>query len=164
MKSKKIICVLLAVIFVGGLVIVNRNSSQKQIDMANAMQLIMEINSEEKVYYYSEDHRAYTTFDTQMKRKNGDVFDKNYSGIPMADILKDMDVQTSEDTTVTVVCADQYEIVLTGSEILADGNVYLITRESGEKLAEEDGNFMLVVNRDEFSTRWAKNVVKVKVQ
>ena len=164
MKSKKTVFTAIAVVIIAVLIMINRNSTQQQIDMANAMQLQFEINGEEKVYNYNENNESYTTFDTQMKRKNGDVYDKNYSGIMLKNILAEMDVTVSDNTAVTVVCADQYEIQLTADEVNADGNIYLITKENGEKLAEEDGKFMLVVNWDEFSTRWAKNVVKVKIQ
>ena len=98
-----------------------------------------------------------------MKRKNGDVFDKTYSGIEMAVILKDIGVNLSQNTDIHIVCADNYEIRLSADEILEKGNIYLITKENGNKLAEADGPFMLVINNDEFSTRWAKNVVQVKV-
>ena len=52
---------------------------------------------------------------------------------------------------------------MTAEEILNPGNVYLVTKENDEELDEESGPFMLVVNYDEFSTRWAKNVVKITV-
>ena len=81
----------------------------------------------------------------------------------MSTILEDMGIDITDSTDIRVVCADNYEIQLTASEILAEGNIYLITKENGEKLAESDGPFMLVINNDEFSTRWAKNVVQVKV-
>ena len=146
------------------LIIINRNSTQAQIDMAGKMQLSFIVNGTEKVYYYDESHTAFKNFDTQMKRKNGDVFDKNYSGIPLAVIIEDMDIPLTDSVEISVVCADQYEIQLTADEILADNNIWLITKESGEKLAETDGPFMLVINNDEFSTRWAKSVVRIKIK
>ena len=81
----------------------------------------------------------------------------------MAAIIEDMGVEITDEISVSVVCADNYEIQLTGGELMAEENIYLITKENGEKLAETDGPFMLVINNDEFSTRWAKNVVRVKV-
>ena len=131
--------------------------------MADKMQLSFIVNGGEKIYYYDETSADYIYFDTQMKRKNGDVFDKTYSGIEMAVILKDIGVTLSQNTDIHIVCADNYEIRLSADEILEKGNIYLITKENGNKLAEADGPFMLVINNDEFSTRWAKNVVQVKV-
>ena len=161
-NNKKVFAIIFFAVAVV-LIILNRHSTQVQIDMAGKMQLSFTVKGTEKVYYYDENHAEFKSFDTQMKRKNGDVFDKNYSGIPMIAILDDMSVAVNDKLTVSAVCADQYEIQLTADEIMAENNVWLITQESGEKLADTDGPFMLVINNDEFSTRWAKNVVRVKI-
>ena len=55
-----------------------------------------------------------------------------------------MGAAIQEDSAVTVTCADQYEIQLTGAEILAEGNVYLVTKENGEPLPEESCSFISV--------------------
>ena len=162
-NSKKNIFVIAVFIITVALIIINRHSTQTQIDMAGKMQLSFIVNGTEKVYYYDENHTEFKSFDTQMKRKNGDIFDKNYSGIPLAVILKEMNVEITDGLDLSIVCADQYEIKLTANEIATDNNIWLITKENSEKLAEADGPFMLVVNNDEFSTRWAKNIVQVKV-
>lgn len=162
-KNLKTTITVIAVLLIAVLVVINRNSVKKQEEMADKMQLSLVINGEEKTYYYDENSADYINFDTQMKRKNGDVFDKNYSGIEMAVILNDMDINLEKNTGVHIVCADNYEIRLSADEILEKNNIYLVTKENGNKLAETDGPFMLVINNDEFSTRWAKNVVQVKV-
>lgn len=162
-KNFKTIITVIAVLLIAVLVVINRNSVKKQEEMADKMQLSFIVNGGEKIYYYDETSADYINFDTQMKRKNGDVFDKTYSGIEMAVILKDIGVTLSQNTDIHIVCADNYEIRLSADEILEKGNIYLITKENGNKLAEADGPFMLVINNDEFSTRWAKNVVQVKV-
>ena len=162
-KNFKTIVTIIAVLLIAVLVVINRNSVKKQEEMADKMQLSFIVNGGEKIYYYDETSADYIYFDTQMKRKNGDVFDKTYSGIEMAVILKDIGVNPVQNTDIHIVCADNYEIRLSADEILEKGNIYLITKENGNKLAEADGPFMLVINNDEFSTRWAKNVVQVKV-
>lgn len=154
---------LAVVLAVAVLVVVNRNSVQEDIDRAAARQLPVVLDGVEQLYEYSEEDPAYVEFDAQMRKKNGDVYDNSYAGIPLRVILESVGATLREDSTVTVTCADQYEIQLTGAEILADGNVYLVTKENGEPLPEERGSFMLVITQDEFSTRWAKNVVKVSV-
>ena len=162
-KNFKTIITVIAVLLIAVLMVINRNSVKEQEEMADKMQLSFIVNGGEKIYYYDETSADYINFDTQMKRKNGDVFDKNYSGIEMAVILKDIGVTLSQNTDIHIVCADNYEIRLSADEILEKGNIYLITKENGNKLAETDGPFMRVINNDEFSTRWAKNVVQVKV-
>ena len=143
------------------LVMVNRGSVQEEIDRAAAKQLSVVLDGVEEIYEYSEEDPAYLEFDAQMRKKNGDVYDNQYAGMPLRTVLEAMGAEIGEDSAVTVTCADQYEIQLTGAEVLAEGNVYLVTRENGEPLPEESGSFMLVITQDEFSTRWAKNVVKV---
>lgn len=164
MKNKKSIWMIILLAIVTALIFINRNSVKKQEEMANAKQLQIVVNDEEKVYYYSEENDSYTTFDTQMKRRNGEVTDRNYSGIQLKDILSDMGIALTESTVISAVCADQYVVQFTYDELMADKNVYIITQENGRPLPQESGSFMLVVNMDEFSTRWAKNVVKVKIQ
>ncbi len=156
-----VISMFFAVVIIGALVIINRNSNLEREKLANAKQLQIVVNNEEKVYPYLEDGGEYVTFNTQMKRRNGDVFEKNYSGIELGYILARMEIDLKDSSAITVVCADNYEIRLTKTEIETPGNIYLVTREDGRPLAE--GSFMLVVNFDEFSTRWAKNVVQVKI-
>ena len=162
-KATKFILCALLVIVAGALVIVNRRNAAANDALAAAKQLEFTVNDQKVIYDYDESGDHYVTFDTQMKRKNGDVFDRTYSGIEFADILKDLGIEITDDMTVTAVCGDSYEIELTAEEILNPGNVYLVTKENDEELDEESGPFMLVVNYDEFSTRWAKNVVKVTV-
>ncbi len=162
-KKTKLILSVLAALLVIVLIIVNRSLVKKEDERAQKQQLTVLRGTKETVYEYDETVPGYQTFETQMKRKNGDKFDKEYSGIELRSLLADMNLPVNNDTEVTVVCSDQYEIVLTGEEILTEGNIYLVTRENGELLDEESGPFMLVVNNDEFSTRWAKNVVKVRI-
>ena len=162
-KATKFILCALLVIVAGALVIVNRRNAAANDALAAAKQLEFTVNDQKVIYDYDESGDHYVTFDTQMKRKNGDVFDRTYSGIEFADILKDLGIEITDDMTVTAICGDSYEIELTAEEILNPGNVYLVTKENDEELDEESGPFMLVVNYDEFSTRWAKNVVKITV-
>ena len=162
-KKTKLMLAAMAALLVIGLIIINRSLVKKEDERAQKQQLTILLGTEEKVYDYDESVPEYQTFQTQMKRKNGDKFDKEYSGIELRLLLADMDIPVNNDTEVTAVCSDQSEITLTGEEILTVGNIYLVTRDSGEPLDEESGPFMLVVNNDEFSTRWAKNVVKVKI-
>ena len=76
--------------------------------------------------------------------------------------MTDLKVELKDKDNVVFTCADNYEVKVSAADILADGNVYLVSKESGEE-NRDNGVFMLVINGDEFSTRWAKNVVKVSV-
>ena len=163
MKKSTIAIVLCFIAVIAVLVGLNRKKSSENDEAVRSKQLEFEIDGSSQFYGYNESDDRFETFSTQMKRKNGDVFDKEYSGIELKYILDDLGISVGDETSVTAVCADNYEIVLKGSEILEEKNIYLITKESGEDLGEDSGPFMLVVNNDEFSTRWAKNVVKMRI-
>ena len=115
------------------LVMVNRNSVQEDIDRASAKQLSVVLDGVAQIYEYSEEDPAYVEFDAQMRKKNGDVYDNHYAGMPLSTILESMGAAIQEDSAVTVTCADQYEIQLTGAEILAEGNVCLLYTSSCRK-------------------------------
>lgn len=161
-KSTRNILIGLVFLAACALIIVNRNSNKDEVAKVGAKQLTVSLVSGETVYDYSEESENYVTFDTVMTRKNGDKFDKNYSGIQVKDILADLKVELADKDNVVFTCADNYEVKVSAADILTDGNVYLVSKESGEE-NRDNGVFMLVINGDEFSTRWAKNVVKVSV-
>ena len=145
------------------LVIVNRRNASVNDAMAAAHRLEIESAAGSAEYAFSEDDTYFTGFDTQMRRKNGDVFDKHYSGIEFRRILGELGFAADDSTDCVFICADQYEIRVAGSEIREPGNVWLVTRENGQPLDEEQGPFMLVINNDEFSTRWGRQIVKIKI-
>ncbi|MBQ3394363.1 MAG: hypothetical protein IJG64_04330 [Oscillospiraceae bacterium] len=163
MKKSTIAIVLCFIAAIAVLVGLNRKKSSENDEAVRSKQLEFEIDGSSQFYRYDESDDRFESFSTQMKRKNGDVFDKEYSGIELKYILDDLGISVGDETSMSAVCADNYEIVLKGSEILEEKNIYLITKESGEDLGEDSGPFMLVVNNDEFSTRWAKNVVKMRI-
>ena len=90
------------------LVMVNRNSVQEDIDRASAKQLSVVLDGVEQIYEYSEEDPAYVEFDAQMRKKNGDVYDNHYAGMPLSTILESMGAAIQEDSAVTETCADQY--------------------------------------------------------
>jgi len=162
-KNTKIALIILAAAVILVLIIVNMNSVKEQERLANYKQLEIVAGGTSKIYNYDEQSSLFVDFSAKMKRKNGEVTDKEYSGIQLKDIFKQMGISLSDTTKITVVCADRYEISLNSKEINSDGNIYIVTKESGKALSEENGAFMMVVIQDEFSTRWAKNIVQVKV-
>jgi len=164
MKNKKSLIAIIVMLVAVVLIFVNRSNSKAQEELVRSKQLTAYVNAEEKVYSYVEEGDKFVTFDTQMKRKNGDVFDKNYTGIELSNIIEELGVTIDENTAVVATCRDNYRIELSASDILAEGNVYLVTKENGEDIDEESGVFMLVINNDEFSTRWGKNIVKIEIK
>lgn len=162
-KQVKYLLVGAAALLILALIILNRHSMEGQQELAASKQLSLLIDGQETLYNCREDSADFTTFSTQMKRKNGEVTDKKYGGIELWTILADLLPNPDGTYSVSVVCADQYEVVLTTDELRIPGNIYLVTQENGQPLPSDSGTFMLVITQDEFSTRWAKNIVQVKI-
>ena len=162
-KYLKYLAVLAAAALLGFLVMQNRQNAAKDDERIAVGELTFETAGGETVYTYRDDGDGYVTFETEMRRKNGDVFPKTYSGRELSSILNEAGISFNEGTGITLICADQYEIGLTGAEVLQEGNVYIVNRESGELLDEESGPFMLVINGDEFATRWGKTIVRIRI-
>ena len=162
-KPLRILLGVCAVLLITALVIANRRGTAAADDLAAKGTLTVVAGGKELVYDYDESSDSYRTFPAKMTRRNGDSFDKEYSGIELSAILGALGIDIAEGSSVRAVCADNYEVELTGAEILDPGNIYIVTREGGEPLPEGDGPFMMVICHDEFSTRWAKQIVKISV-
>ena len=145
------------------LIILNRKSASANDALAAGYRLEIVSPAGSCEYLFDENSEFFTGFDTQMRRKNGDVFDKHYTGIEFRRILEELGIAADDSTECVFICADQYEIRVSGGEILEQGNVWLVTREDGQPLGEDQGPFMLVINNDEFSTRWGRQIVKIRI-
>ena len=73
MKNKKSIFIIIVFILTVALIVINRNSTQDQIDMANKMQLSFTVSGEEKVYYYDENHKEIFKAILDLHRKSAPV-------------------------------------------------------------------------------------------
>ena len=160
-KPLRILLGVCAVVLITALVIANRRGTAAADDLAAKKQLTVESGGKELVYDYDESSDSYRTFPAKMTKKNGDAFDREYSGIELVAILGGLGIDITYGSSVRAVCADNYEVELTGTEVLEPGNIYIVTREGGEPLPDGDGPFMMVICHDEFSTRWARQIVKI---
>lgn len=158
-KQVKIALVIVFAVIVGILVFVNRNNSVNSAE--NSIAIV--VNGESENFEFSTSNSDFAAFDAVMTKKNGESFDKNYSGIQLKNIFSQAGIEISENTRISVVCSDNYSVSLTAEEVLKDGNVWLVNQENGQPLSEDSGNFMLVITMDEFSTRWAKDIAQIAV-
>lgn len=158
-KQVKIALVIVFAVIVGILVFVNRNNSVNSAE--NSIAIV--VNGESENFEFSTSNSDFAAFDAVMTKKNGESFDKNYSGIQLKNIFSQAGIEISENTRISVICSDNYSVSLTAEEVLKDGNVWLVNQENGQPLSEDSGNFMLVITMDEFSTRWAKDIAQIAV-
>lgn len=92
-----------------------------------------------------------------------------YRGVRLANVLKAVDPQILEGSKkITVRAADGYTAAFAPSEVLDEGNIYLVYLQDDKPLGTKkdggSGPFMIVVRKDEFGQRWCKFVAEVVVE
>jgi hypothetical protein len=100
-------------------------------------------------------------FSGLMKKKVGTPEEHLFYGAMLKDILNDMDIELKNDAIINIVAEDNYVVTLTYEEINEENNVYLVTKMDGEVLKNIDEDHMMpmiVILKDEFSTRWVKYI------
>lgn len=98
------------------------------------------------------------------QRKVGPAEEKNYQGIALPEILKEAGIIEENVATVAIVARDQYRIELSAKEAFEAEQAYLVMYEDEEPLSDEEGDYMLVLRKDQLSTRWVKQVVSLEWQ
>lgn len=105
--------------------------------------------------------------EAELKKKVGDPVLHTYDVAVLSEVLADQGVDLNEIDEVIVEAEDNFQVTLTAEEVLENENVFLALTEDGETLKNLDGDGeapMLVVLKDEFSSRWAKSIVKIFVK
>ncbi len=164
MKHKKLIILILVLLFVS-LVVANRFFAKDISHLYKEKKVAIQTNSR-TVKTYSLKHFSSDVaqdFTAIYKRKVGPSTYKKYTGIPLLNFIQDAGVTIEDNDTVTIIAQDQYQIVLTAGEVKALENAYIVTRENSSHLSKNSGPFMLVLRKDELSTRWVRQVVIIKI-
>lgn len=91
-----------------------------------------------------------------------------YTGIELNKLLKNYDVQITDESIIQVTALDGYATALTGKEVLDPENIYLSIYMNGEPLKSKveggDGPYLIVIRNDRFSQRWCKFVGEINVR
>ena len=93
----------------------------------------------------------------------------NYTGVPLKDVLAMAKITLTEEMQVNILSVDGYMVALPAMEVLADNNIYLVTKDNGEFLGtikdkNGRGPYMIVIRKDPFSQRWSKFVCEIEAK
>lgn len=161
-KYKKII--IPAIILFVLLVIANRYFTKDIKDLQDNKEIAIQTNSKTVKKYSLKDFTDITTeFNATYKRKVGPAIDKQYTGIPLSTIISNSNIKLNDSDTVSIIAQDQYQIDLTVSEVNESNNAYIVIKENSSLLSNEQGPYMIVLRKDELSTRWVKQIVKINI-
>ena len=132
-------------------IIVSAIHLSKQEDLS--CMLIKYAGKEIEVSFEDLDKQA---FSGQLIDGKGDVTSHVYSGILIKDLLQDKGIDLSNFSSLKVTSADNYSVVFTREEILADDRVYAATVADGktiEGIDSGEAGVQIIVFGDENSRR-----------
>lgn len=95
-------------------------------------------------------------FTATLDTSDSDPIEYNYVGVLLKDIYKEANVTITETSMVVIEAEDGYKVVLEGSKVLEDDNVYLAYVMNGEALDSNSGPLQTIVSKDQFSKFWCK--------
>lgn len=93
--------------------------------------------------------------------------DYQYTGIPLADALEELDLEPADYSSLVARAIDGYTVAFEIGEVLEEDNIYIVFKENGEFLGTKSeggkGPYMIVVRKDQFSQRWCKYLVELEL-
>ncbi len=163
-KSNKLILVT-SICLIGIICILaysNLNNMNKQLSM-NENGITIELNSEsvkmfsQKEIYDLDSQEIEVTQNTNF----GPPTSRNLTGVSIKEILLLSNINLEKIEEVTITALDGFSATYTIEEILQDDKIYVVYKEDGKKLEDNEGNYKIVCRDDKDSTRWLKQVYKI---
>lgn len=113
------------------------------------------LSSGEKTVSISYEELNRTSFKGEIINGKGQVSVHEYRGIELIELLKENGIEINEHTKITAASEDSYNAELSGSEVLAEGTVYVAVECDGEMIENIEGSTgaLLVVYGDANSKR-----------
>ena len=91
-----------------------------------------------------------------------------YRGVSLRAVVDSLGIDASAYSSVSFSAADGYASALTIDEAMDGGNCYIVTAMGGEPLDTREnggsGPFMMILARDQFSQRWCKFLLEVRLK
>jgi len=117
-----------------------------------------------------DDIEALSPFDIDANyKKSGQAPEtKTYRGVSLKATVESLGIDPSAFQSVSFAAVDGYTSALTIDEAMDDGNCYIVVSMDGKPLGtKEDGGsgpFMMILAHDQFSQRWCKFLLEIKLQ
>jgi len=93
---------------------------------------------------------------------------KQYTGISLKSLFDYYDINYSSAKSVSFIAADGYASALPIADALDENNCFIVFEEEGELLGTKEnggkGPFMMILANDQFSQRWCKFLMEVKIK
>ncbi|MCL2488530.1 MAG: molybdopterin-dependent oxidoreductase [Oscillospiraceae bacterium] len=105
------------------------------------------------------------TFTAHKKNDGKAAVQVEYQGVPLIKICEELKLDISGAKKCVAFAVDGYITPVAIEKVLDPENVFVVTGQNGEPLAEKAGGpFMLVIAKDPFSQFWCKYVARVEFE
>ncbi len=106
-------------------------------------------------------------FDAVMDTSTTDPTPVVFTGVELSRLCESLGFHISEDSSILAKGLDGYASAVTGSEALAEGNVYICIYMNGEVLKPKKqggfGPYLMVIKNERFAQRWCKFVEEITI-
>jgi len=107
-------------------------------------------------------------FYANLDTSDSDPEEHQYSGIPVNDALKVLEINIDDYSTVTAKAIDGYNVVFDVSEIMDEDSIWIAIEKDGKPLGSKSsggsGPYQIIIKKDAFSQRWCKFVIELELK
>ena len=171
MKSKKIISIVVLVMFSFVLILAYLNRGELEIKNELQTEEKFRIIFNDKTYEVSMDdliNIGIEEFVATVDTSTTDPHDEKFKGVEMKKVFDFLEIDTSNIKTVECKALDGYASALTVEEVMADKNVYIVVEREGKALGVKSeggtGPYMMLIKSVQFSQRWCKFLQDVVIK
>ncbi len=168
MKKIYIIVLILAVA-VGITAWLNRGDlEEKKRSQEDAILLLADADEEIEIKFEDILELPQNEFDAVLRSSGKAPVDTSFKGVELHSIMSANGIDLTTVTQVVTISVDGYTVALSGDEVRALDNVYIVFERDGEDLGTREaggsGPYQLVIRQDEFGQRWNKYLMRIEVQ
>lgn len=169
-ENKKVIVVLGILVLVAA-VIASANlyitNLQNREIKPHQIQVLKDGKDAARIDMSAVEERDRVEFSAQIKRKVGEPVPHTFSGAALYTLLKNYGIGIEDAAEIVLTSEDNFSVKLTPQEVADPDNVYIVSKMDGQEIKGIDDkgfSYMVVIRKDDVSTRWAKYLRKVEIK
>lgn len=168
-KDMKISMMILAALMVISAVLLAVNYNSVKANTPEQGSLVISVGDEKYTVTTEEIKEAgLQEISTNYKPSGKAATTRVYGGVPFADLLEAMQINTNGFGSLIFTAADGYASAVTMEEAMDPQLCAIVTELDGSPLLPKEkggeGPFMMIMPKDKFSQRWCKYLTEITVQ
>lgn len=167
-SSNFIIIVILAVlaVFAGTMALLNLQHAENKLKQTSHKEILISLNNQTAAPITWEDLCSIEADEfLAVQKSNGKPpVERTFKGTALINVLDLKGVSINDSAQVALSSIDGYTVTFSADEIKDKHNIWLAWEMDGAALDENSGPYMVVVRKDPFSQRWAKQLCEIIVK